>query len=302
MTKLFAASAAAASALLGLCALPVMAQTPLPPAQQTPAQAQPAQAQPVQKAPPSQAPAQQARPGYYQFPQPAPPAPAPQYPRYYQYPAQSPPPPAPQYVRVRPAVTEPLVRWHIDGGWSDPAGRSSDYLQGGYSVGAGLSVAPVSGSPFDFRFDVNYDRNDATQALIGLNQNASDSVDRGREEIWSGTLDLELHLPLGSGASAYFFGGGGEYNMSLSFREPLYALGGYPGSYYCGPFGFCGGFGGVKTSSDTLTKFGWNAGAGLEVPLSSGVKWFIEGRYNRIQQSNLAGPLAFIPVTVGLRF
>jgi opacity protein-like surface antigen len=194
-----------------------------------------------------------------------------------------------------------LVRWHVDGGWSDPAGRSSDYLHGGYSVGAGLSVAPVRGSPFDFRLDVNYDRNDASQALIGLNQTASDSVDRGREEIWSGTLDLELHLPLGGGASAYFFGGGGEYNMSLSFREPLYALGGYPGGY-CGPFGFCGGFRGVKTSSDTLTKFGWNAGAGLEVPLSSGAKWFVEGRYNRIQQSNLAGPLAFIPVTVGLRF
>jgi opacity protein-like surface antigen len=289
-------------AALGLCALPVMAQTPPPPAQQTPTQPQPAQATP--QTPPPQAPAQQAapRPGYYQFPQPAPAAPAPQYPRYYQYPAQSPPPPPPQYVAVRPAVTEPLVRWHIDGGWSEPAGRSSDYLQGGYSAGLGMSVALGRGSPFDLRFDANYDRNNATQALIDLNQNASDSVDRGREEIWSGTLDLEMHLPLGGGAGVYFFGGGGEYNMSLSFREPLYALGGYPGGYYCGSFGFCGGFGGVKTSSDTLTKFGWNAGAGIEGPLSSGVKWFVEGRYNRIQQSNLAGPLAFIPVTVGLRF
>jgi opacity protein-like surface antigen len=197
-----------------------------------------------------------------------------------------------------------MVRWHIDGGWSDPAGRSSDYLQGGYSVGAGLSVAPVRGSPIDFRLDVNYDRNNANQALIGLNQNAGDSVDRGREEIWSGTLDLELHLPLGRGASVYFFGGGGGYNMSLSFREPFYAVGDGPvrPAGYCTPFGFCGGFGGLKTSSDTVTKFGWNAGAGLEVPLNSGVKWFVEGRYNRIQQSNLAGPLAFIPVTVGLRF
>jgi hypothetical protein len=61
-----------------------------------------------------------------------------------------------------------LVHWHIDGGWSDPAGRTANYLQGGYSVGGGLSVAPVSGSPLDFRFDVNYDRNDATQELIGL--------------------------------------------------------------------------------------------------------------------------------------
>jgi hypothetical protein len=289
MTKLIAASAA-----LGLCALPVMAQT-TPPSPPTPGQSQPTQATP--QAPPSQAPAQQARPGYYQFPQPAP---AQQYPQYYQYPTQSPPPPPPQYVLARPAVAERLVHWHIDGGWSDPAGRSSDDLQGGYSVGGGLSVAPVRGSLIDFRLDVNYDRNNATQALIDLNQNASDSVDRGREEVWSGTLDLELHVPMGGGTSVYFFGGGGEYNLSLTFREPVYAFGG-PG-YYCNPFGYCGGFGGVKTSSDTLTKFGWNAGAGFEIPLSSGVKWFVEGRYNRIQQSNLGRPLAFIPVTIGLRF
>jgi hypothetical protein len=120
--------------------------------------------------------------------------------------------------------------------------------------------APVSGSPLDFRFDVNYDRNDATQELIGLNQNASDSINRGREEIWSGTLDLELHLPLGGGVRAYFFGGGGAYNMTLSFGEPL------------------------------------------QVPVSSGVKWFVEGRYNRVQQSNTAVPLEFIPITMGLRF
>jgi opacity protein-like surface antigen len=308
----------AALAAFGLCALPAaMAQTP--PQQsspQAPTQQAPAQQAPTQA--PPQAPAQQppasARPGYYQFPQPAPapPAPpAPQYPRYYQYPAYpaypapSPPPPPPQYVAVGPAVAEPLVHWHIGGGWSDPAGRAANYLQGGYSVGGGFSVAPVSGSPLDFRFDVNYDRNDATQELIALNQNASDSINRGREEIWSGTLDLELHLPLGDGVRAYFFGGGGAYDMTLSFGEPFYALGGHHGGgYYCDPFvGFCGGgFGEVRASSQTLTKFGWNAGAGLEVPLSSGAKWFVEGRYNRVQQSNTAVPLEFIPITMGLRF
>jgi opacity protein-like surface antigen len=285
-------------AALGLCGV-----LPAALAQQTqPSQPQPNQ-QPTQQQPAQATPQSPARPGYYQFPTQTPaPAPAPQYPQYYQYPAQTPPPPAPPpRAATTPVAAEPLVHWHIDGGWSDPAGRTSDYLQGGYSVGAGFSVAPVRGSPFDLRFDVNYGRNDATQELIDLNQNSSGSVNRGREEVWDGTLDLEMHVPLGAGADVYFFGGGGAYNMSLSFGEPFYALGGY---YYCNPFqGFCGGrFGEVKVSSDTLTKFGWNAGAGVEVPVGPGVKWFVEGRYNRVQQANTAAPLAFIPVTVGLRF
>jgi len=279
-----------------------------PPTQPPTQQAQPAQPTQQQGTPqPAQSPA---RPGYYQFPQPAPPpappAPAtPQYPKYYQYPQNPPPPPPPpRYVAPKPVVNEPLVHWHIDGGWSDPAGRTSDYLKDGYSVGLGFSVAPARGSPIDLRFDVNYDRNNATNRLIALNQNSSDSIDRGREEIWSGTLDLEMHLPLGGGTDLYFFGGGGAYNMTLTFGEPFYALGGFYGGYYCDPFqGFCGGgYGEVKAASHTLTKFGWNAGAGLQGPLGPGVKWFLEGRYNRVQEANGAVPLAFIPVTVGLRF
>jgi opacity protein-like surface antigen len=301
MTKRLALGAA-----FGLCALSaaIAQQT-----QQSPTPAQQPQPTPQQGTPPSPAQSSPGRSGYYQFPQPAAPA-TPQYPQYYPYP-QTPPPPAPppppQYVAAKPVVTvsEPLVHWHIDGGWSDPAGRSSNYLQGGYSVGAGFSVAPVHGSPFDLRFDVNYDRNDATQQLIALNQNSGAYINRGREEIWSGTLDLEMHVPLGGHVDVYFFGGGGAYNMSLSFGEPFYALGGYyGGGYYCNPSQeFCGGgFGEVKAASYTLTKFGWNAGAGLQGPLGPGVKWFLEGRYNRVQESNIAVPLAFIPVTVGLRF
>jgi hypothetical protein len=306
MTKRLAAAAA-----LGLCTLPAaMAQQ----TQQSPTPAQPPPAQqPAQQPQPTQqqgTPQSPARPGYYQFPQSAPPAPAPgtpQYPRYYQYPQNAPPaPPPPQYVAAKPVNTEPLVHWHIDGGWSEPAGRNSNYLQGGYSAGLGFSVALGRGSPLDLRFDANYDRNDATQRLIGLNQNSSDSINRGREEIWSGTLDLEMHLPLGGGSDLYFFGGGGVYNVTLSFDEPLSALGGYyGGGYYCDPFQeFCGGgFGDeVRAASQTFTKLGWNAGVGLQGPIGGGAKWFLEGRYNRVQNSHTVVPLAFIPITVGLRF
>jgi opacity protein-like surface antigen len=285
----------AAFAASSFCVLPAaMAQQTQPqaPAQQTP---------PTQSQPPAPAPA---RPGYYQFPQAAP---AQQYPQYYQYPQTPPPPsPPPPHAAPTPVSSEPLVHWHIDGGWSDPAGKTADYLQGGYSAGVGFSVAPARGSPFDLRFDFNYDRNDATQRLIGINQNSSGAVNRGREEVWNGTLDLEMHVPIGtSGVDAYFFGGGGAYNVTLSFGEPFYAAGGNSGGYYyCDPFeDFCGGgFGEVRTSSHTMTKFGWNAGAGLEGPINPGVKWFVEGRYNRVQLSNNMVPLAFIPVTVGLRF
>jgi opacity protein-like surface antigen len=281
-------TALAACFAFAICSVPSFAQQP--PAQQPPAQQPPAQQAPQ-------------HPGYYQYPSQQ----TPQYPKYYQYPPPVVPAPSvpPTPVRVLPTpVREPLVHWHIDGGWSDPVGRTANYLQGGYSVGAGFSVAPAHDSPLDFRFDANYDRNDATRELVALNQNASGAINRGNASIWNGTLDLELHVPFGGGVRGYVFGGGGAYNTTVSFREPFFTRGGYyGGGYYCNPFaGFCGGFGEFNAASHTITKFGWNAGAGLEVPLESGVKFFVEGRYNRIEETNATIPLSFVPITVGLRF
>jgi opacity protein-like surface antigen len=219
---------------------------------------------------------------------------------YPQYPQQ------PAYIVTQPAPHESLFHWHIDGGWSGTSGQTQNYLQGGYSVGVGFSVAAAPGSPIGFRFDVNYDHHNATQQLIALNQNPSGTINSGDAAIWNGTIDLEIRIPFSGGVRGYVFGGPGYYNTTLSFREPTYSQGGYYGSggNYCDPFfGYCGGgYGETKAASHEVSKFGWNAGVGLEVPLAGQAKWFVEGRYNRVQETSTSIPLTFIPVTIGVRF
>ena len=53
------------------------------------------------------------------------------------------------------------------------------------------------------------------------------------------------------------------------------------------------------TGTAASNHFGFNAGAGLDVPLS-GFTTFIEARYNRISESG--GSTSFVPVTVGVMF
>jgi Outer membrane protein beta-barrel domain len=52
-------------------------------------------------------------------------------------------------------------------------------------------------------------------------------------------------------------------------------------------------------ASTTEHHFGWNAGAGVNLPLSV-FKAFVEARYNRISANG--GTLQFVPVTVGIMF
>ena len=65
-----------------------------------------------------------------------------------------------------------------------------------------------------------------------------------------------------------------------------------------------GGVGYYRVSSSATgtvasNHFGFNAGAGLDVPLS-GFTTFIEARYNRISESGVS--TSFVPVTVGVMF
>lgn len=53
------------------------------------------------------------------------------------------------------------------------------------------------------------------------------------------------------------------------------------------------------TSSPTSNNFGWNAGAGLNLPLSV-FHAFVEARYNRVKTDT--GHMEFVPVTFGIMF
>ncbi len=51
--------------------------------------------------------------------------------------------------------------------------------------------------------------------------------------------------------------------------------------------------------SQTDNHLGWNAGAGINLPLSV-FHAFVEARYNRI--STTGGSMEFVPVTFGIMF
>lgn len=56
---------------------------------------------------------------------------------------------------------------------------------------------------------------------------------------------------------------------------------------------------GLGTISDN--HFGWNAGAGVSMPLS-GFDTFVEARYHRVIIKNGSGTVAYIPITFGIMF
>jgi opacity protein-like surface antigen len=92
----------------------------------------------------------------------------------------------------------------------------------------------------------------------------------GDVDIPSFTANAVFELPTG-GFTPYVIGGAGLYRVDEFFVFP----------------------------GESQNKFGWNAGAGISMPLS-GFRVFVEARYNQV---NLDGPDAtFVPITFGAIF
>ena len=89
--------------------------------------------------------------------------------------------------------------------------------------------------------------------------------------VMSATGNLVWNLP-SMGVSPYLIGGAGLYMPTVSA----------PG-----------------LASSTENHFGWNAGAGINLPLTM-FHAFVEARYNRISANG--GSMEFVPVTFGIMF
>jgi hypothetical protein len=89
--------------------------------------------------------------------------------------------------------------------------------------------------------------------------------------VMSATGNLVWGLPM-VGVSPYLIGGAGLYASTV---QPTGA------------------------ANVTSNNFGWNAGAGVKLPLSV-FSAFVEARYNRIKANG--GSLSFVPVTFGIMF
>ena len=199
------------------------------------------------------------------------------------------------------AAATPGAHWHVMGGYSATVGTTSDYLQGGYALGGGLTITPSADSPLDWRFDLDYANHQASRQLIALGQqNTNIEIDSGTGQIWSFSGNAVFHVPVTDNVRAYAIAGIGVYHTRIELTQTVPFLGGY---YYCDPFwGFCDsgyGYGDAIVTSHDITKFGWNAGAGLEFALPGGQSWFVEARYHRISAQT---PIEFVPIEVGYRF
>jgi opacity protein-like surface antigen len=116
-----------------------------------------------------------------------------------------------------------------------------------------------AGMPVGFRIDAAY------------NQFGSKGTTNVNAKIAGVSGNVVLSMA-GAGITPYLIGGVGYYRVSSS----------------------ASGIGSVASN-----HFGFNAGAGLNLPLS-GFSTFIEARYNRISESGAS--TSFVPVTVGVMF
>jgi opacity protein-like surface antigen len=191
------------------------------------------------------------------------------------------------------------IHWHLEGGYAPTVGRTSDYLNGGGTVGGGFTFTPSATSPLSLRADVSYSQFDATRHLIYLGEQQSQThIDDGTGRIVNFDLDGVFNIPLTPRVSGYLFAGVGGAYRRIDLTQTV-GFGGYYCDYW---YGYCGiGVfpGDVLIQRDETTRFAWNAGLGLEFPLYSGPTFFVEARYNRIETRE---PTEFIPIRVGLRF
>ncbi len=200
------------------------------------------------------------------------------------------------------AQMAPVVHWHIMGGYSETLGTTADYLQGGPMIGFGVTLTPSRGDPLDLRLDLAYSTHNATTNLISAGQQTTNTqIDSGYGQFWSANGNAVYNIPIMYGVRFYGIAGVGVYHSRVELTQTVPFYSGY---YYCDPFsGFCDGgygYGSNVVASNGVTKFGWNAGIGVEFALPYGRSWFIEARYHRISTST--APIEYVPFTVGYRF
>jgi len=158
----------------------------------------------------------------------------------------------------------------IAGGGSAPLGDVKDL---GYDNGFNVTV-PLGWHrieyPLGFRLDLSYNQLNGGTNALGLTGSNPDSLPTPDPKIYSATLNTTLRLPLSPSrmTAFYLIGGGGVYFIRNFGR-------GSPMSGYLGND--------IEHPADTTNvrrfrRFGYNAGAGLELGIGTS-SLFIESRY-----------------------
>jgi len=152
----------------------------------------------------------------------------------------------------------------ISGGASIPTGDLAQYTNTGYNVGGHVGLGtPVL--PISFRGDVNYDN-------FGAKGSGNSNY-----HVWSYTANAVYEVPTMTGIRPYVIGGVGGFTPGASYTS-----------------------GNTTVSASSGTKFGFDVGGGLTIPLS-GFNAFVEARYNHFNNDG-GGSTSFVPITFGIMF
>jgi hypothetical protein len=166
---------------------------------------------------------------------------------------------APRVSHAQLGLVKPF-QLGIAGGAAQPMSDLKDGANMGYNATAALGIN-LPFIPVGLRVDGAYNQF-GEKAGIGATHHAV-----------SATGHVVWRLP-SVGISPYLIGGAGLYMATTTTT-------------------------GTTSASTTDNHLGWNAGAGINLPLSV-FKAFVEARYNRV--STDTGSLQFVPVTVGIMF
>lgn len=164
------------------------------------------------------------------------------------------------------AMISSPVRFGLTGGATLPIGNLKDVSGTGWNAGAlidvGLPLVPVG-----FRVDALWNQ-------FGTKTFSDGSSEKNR--VIDGTANVVYTFGSMLPTKFYLIGGVGLYNIKSEFTAPATA-----------------------TVSNTQTKFGVNAGAGLRFQLP-GFSTFVEARWHDIFTSG--GSTQMVPVNIGITF
>ncbi|MEO8879187.1 MAG: hypothetical protein ABI446_02205 [Gemmatimonadaceae bacterium] len=162
------------------------------------------------------------------------------------------------------------IQFGVLGGASFPMGSAKDVLKTGWNAGAFLNFG-VANWPFGIRVDGQWNQ---------FNFKSSDLNGVHFRDI-HGTADAVFNVGSGKAAKFYLLGGVGVYNLNLT---------------------------GNSVSSNSVTKFGLNGGAGFKFNVGS-LSPFVEARYHYVfsgsgfsDSNGNNAKFQMIPVSIGLSF
>ena len=189
------------------------------------------------------------------------------------------------------------VRLLVNGGIAPTVGETGNYLKAGWNLGMGLQLQPDTAGQLAMQIDLGYTNFNATSQLVQLGKNQGFFTNSGRGDIWSLTADGK-YMTDSDSVRGYGLLGVGVYHRYIELSRTAYGTG-----LICDPwFGYC--YPGVVEGSIVVanrsnTKWGLNAGIGVEFLLENDSSWFIEARFHWIDGSH---PTEYIPIQIGFKF